>query len=225
MKKIISIIAVLIAMCSVFSKAKTNETRKISKELSQNKNDYSNITGTPEDSVIFYGGFAGVNDYIFTQIDSNFEPDTQAMIRADGFVSKPVKPGSRYMLEYLDNTTTNATLVSGSGGVASVHFTDNGYNAIYNVPTSILIIDVPKEPGLYYFGYYNGSFSIKMGELYTDDYSIVYSSTIRKASSLNEVLKYYKGTEWEPLINEELKKATVEREKRINDIRAKKSRR
>ncbi len=213
MKKIISIIAVLIAMCSVFSKAKTNETRKISKELSQNKNDYSNITGTPEDSVIFYGGFAGVNDYIFTQIDSNFEPDTQAMIRADGFVSKPVKPGSRYMLEYLDNTTTT---VSGSGGVASVHFTDNGYNAIYNVP---------KEPGLYYFGYYNGGFSIKMGELYTDDYSIVYSSTIRKASSLNEVLKYYKGTEWEPLINEELKKATVEREKRINDIRAKKSRR
>lgn len=212
MKKLISIIAVLIAMCSVFSKAKksNNEIKNDVKEIYQNKNDYSNITGTPEDSVIFYGGFNGVNDYIFTQIDSNFEPDTQAMSWADAFVSKPVKPGSRYMLEFIDNY------------VGSPSYGYDRTRGVYNVPTSILIVDVPKEPGLYYIGFYDGKLCINSGELYTDESSKFISPTLGKVSALKDVLKYYRGTAWEPLINEELEKATVERENLKKELKASK---
>ena len=203
MKKHIAVLAGLVLLFCSGAVARSREEKKKAKEESRqfkkdfnaSLNKFSNIKGTPEDSVIFYGGFEATgNDYLFTQINSDFEPDSQSMKSAYMFVSEPVQPGSRYMLEYW--YWTNSTPSFG-GSYASQHFTQQ---------TSPLIIDIPEEPGLYYFGYYSGIATVVNGRLIECGYA---PSAEMRDSALKAVLRRYRGTAWEPLIKKELAEAKV----------------
>ncbi len=204
MKKHIAVLAGLVLLfCSGAvarsreeKKKAKEETKEIVRELKEHQNSFKDTKGTPEDSVIFYGGFeATANDYLFTQINSDFEPDSQSMRREYMFVSEPVQPGSRYMLEYWWYWT--ASTPSSSGSYASQYFTQQ---------TSPLIIDIPEEPGLYYFGYYSGIATVVNGRLIECGYA---PSAEMRDSALKAVLRRYRGTAWEPLIKKELAEAKV----------------
>lgn len=205
MKKIISIIAVLTVLCSVaFAEipGKAGGGKKEDREIvTQYMNDYTNIIGTPEDSVLFYGGFCGGNDFIFTQINPDFEPDVQGWGHTNFFTSKPVKPGSRYMLEYWSWFWLNYT--------GSAHFT---------VQTTPLIVDVPEKPGIYYFGFYDSMSTFVDGELIENPR---FTSIKERAGCLRKILKLYAGTAWEPVIKEELKKAEAEAKQNKKDRKEK----
>ena len=178
------------------------EAREIKRELKEHRNSFKNIKGTPEDSVIFYGGFSGEgNDFIFTQTNSDFEPDIQAMKKEVFFISEPVKPGSRYMLEYLCWHHTQVYWVGNK-----CYSSDVSESSSYTAQNSILVIDVPTEPGLYYFGYYAGQSSIRNGELTDIDYN--YAVEV-KDNALKKMRSYYKGTAWEPLIQKEFEEAEI----------------
>lgn len=220
-KRIVALAGIAMLLCTG-AVAKSREERQRKKEAQKanrefwkdfnaNLNDYSDITGTPEDSVIFYGGFGrSQNSCIFTQINSDFEPDTQfmdcktnsAMWSGIFFISKPVTPGSRYMLEYW---YCKGIQYYGS--------------RTYSPRDSILIIDIPEEPGLYYVGTYAGIESMAHGELteYKD-----FPSAEERPHALKQVLSLYKGTAWEPLIQKELKEAEASAAQHKADRRKKK---
>ena len=179
------------------AKEEQKESRAFWKNFNDNLNDYSDITGTPEDSVIFYGGFVPcMSQCMFTQINSDFEPDIQCI---DGkehslgafFISKPVKPGSRYMLEVW-------------------HFYQAyGYTGTqaYTPQNSPLIFDVPDEPGLYYVGTWGVPDTMMYNELIENK---TWTCVTEKPKALKKMLTVYKGTSWIPLIQKELEVATAE---------------
>ena len=150
--------------------------------------DYKNITGTPSDSVVFYGGIApglekGWATYVFSEASPiRLYPD-QAMTETPFFVSMPVRPGSTYILRKW----------------ASVY----GPAASFSEKDSILTVRVPKEPGLYYFGYYDGYTSIVKKSLKEFRRP---SSASMKREALEAALECYKGTVWEDYIRAELDK-------------------
>ena len=178
-----------------------NAMREMVKEVESLQVNYAAAAGTPEDSVIFYGGFYdGDNDFIFTQINSNFEPDCQGVYNEKYFVSAPVKPGSCYMLEYW-------YWINGQ------YFSLNDFMP----QTSPVIVQVPEEPGLYYFGCYAGDVSLNEGEATAWDKK---PSAEMKPRALEKALSCYRGTAWEPLIRKELAQAQAEASQHKEDRRA-----
>ena len=195
-KRIAAMVAVPILCLSARSYQNRYNTNSYKTSLERAKEvkalqvNYAKVSGTPADSVVFYGGFYdGDNDYIFTQIDSSFEPDSQGLFNERYFVSAPVKPGSCYMLEYW------------------YWIGNNFYSMNDFMPhNSPLIIKVPEEPGLYYFGSYAGYNSLSWGRLI--DWTSKPSDEM-KPKALEKALAYYKGTAWEPLIKKELADAEI----------------
>ncbi len=212
-KRIVAMAGIALLLCTGAvarsreeKKKAKEEAKETKKELKENLNSFKDIKGTPEDSVIFYGGFEGMgNDFIFTQVNSDYEPDIQSMKGELYFVSEPVKPGSRYVLEYWcwHYHVTYTTFI---GTKPQYHTVDYSQNRSYTAQTSPLVIEVPTEPGLYYFGYYAGESSIERGELVQMAYN---PSVEAKDNALRKILRYYKGTAWEPLIKQELAEAEV----------------
>ncbi len=197
MKKFIMVFSALLTLvlcAAVAGKIRDRQAQK--KVIWKNFIKYKDFNGTPENTVIFYGGFHGTgNDFLFRQVDPECDPDTQALGDEEYFVSKPVRLGTRYVLEYW--YWTDGTETTEGSSLARD----------YDERTSPLVIDIPFEPGFYYFGYYDGRASIVNGELMEWD---SHPSAEMKPAALREVLKRYAGTSWAPLIKEELKVAEAE---------------
>ncbi|MBP3772870.1 MAG: hypothetical protein J6I53_09305 [Treponema sp.] len=162
-----------------------------------NISEYQSASGTPEDSVVFYGYIAGAtsiakeqeNIVQFSQMNSNFPPDHQQM-KKNIFVSKPVAPGSLYFLQ-------------GMAGEAqkTIGNTIWIYNETFPMQEELvpIVINVPKEPGLYFVGSYYDPLKLLENEV---------KKSNDKASEkicLKGALKLYKGTVWEKAIEERIK--------------------
>ena len=127
-----------------------------------------------------------------------FEPDAQGVSEEEFFISEPVRFGTRYMLEYWYWTDTTDT------------FEGNAVARDYTEQNSPLIIDIPYEPGFYYFGYYDGRPSIIKGELTEWN---GHPSVEMKPEAIRKALKYYGGSAWAPRLWAELKQAEAEAKK------------
>lgn len=152
--------------------------------------EYTKVAGSPDDSVIFYGGICR-NDkdpydfyyYTFGEKGAEQSELDQTTKRTKFFVSEPVKPGSSYILRHWRDVKSPV------------------YK--FDEDTTILTVDIPQEPGLYYFGFYDGFTYITKGKLQLFKSS---SSKKIKKEALEAVLECYKGTEWEDYIRKELEK-------------------
>ena len=151
--------------------------------------DYKKIAGSPDDSVVFYGGFNSYrNDYIFAEIAPEQARSDQELDGVQFFVSEPVKPGSVYMLRYWDSW-------DGKG------FRYYSWQKTFSEDNSLIIINLPTEPGLYYFGCYDALKTDQSGQLTENPR---HSSASMKRTALKEALECYKGTVWEDRIKAEL---------------------
>ncbi len=151
--------------------------------------EYTKLSGTPDDSVVFYGGFCRNNKYAYYCYNYIFERKGAEQSELDQeskktrfFVSEPVKPGSTYVLRYWK------------------YLLGEAYK--FDEDTSILAVDIPQEPGLYYFGFYDADNSIEKQQPVKLDSN----SNALKKEALEAVLECYKGTEWEDYIRKELEK-------------------
>lgn len=198
MKKYTSALLCLavLALCAATA-GKLRDKQAKDRIIWKNHVKYRKFNGTPENTVIFYGGFhGGSNDLLFRQVDPEQESDMQAVIEEEFFISEPVRFGTRYVLEYWywadpSDPFENSTAIARD----------------YTEQTSPLIIDVPYEPGFYYFGYYDGRPSIVKGEL--TEWS-GHPSVEMKPEAIRKALKCYAGTRWAPLLRAELKQAEAE---------------
>lgn len=157
----------------------------------KNKAEYQKATGTPEDSVVFYGSFTYNTVQSFSQMNPDFPPDYQEMEKPI-FVSKPVAPGSQYIM--MRNTGTETRYV---GRIRYIY----NWNQALPLQGALapLVINVPKKPGLYYVGSFEGK-NISVGEKYEP----MEDSAELEEGCLRGALKLYKGTVWENAINQRL---------------------
>lgn len=154
---------------------------------------------TPENSVVIVGRVGFIDEgaeAFYAQVDPKYPKDAQPIV--DGYiVSKPVVPGSTYVL-------------------ANIPWTyDNGYTLYEGmIPnTSRFLIKVPEKPGIYYLGWYsaweiasyeNGEIDYLEGDL---EYYANEGEDKKLVKMLNKFLmSYYEGTCWEPEIQENAKK-------------------
>lgn len=151
------------------------------------KDLYQTAVGTPEDSVVFYGMLAGDSYHAFSQMNPDFQPDFQTL-SAPVFVSKPVAPGSRYILERN----------SGRIRAGKIEYYWDSYYSM-QAPLAPVTVNVPKKPGLYYIGHYDGS-AIARGDYQRKDKNPESS----ELTCLNDALKLYEGTAWEKPILERI---------------------
>lgn len=148
-------------------------------------------TGSPEDTVVFYGGFTNTQDYRFSQRDSNFPADFQYLEHCDEvFVSAPVAPGSTYTIEYFGGAFSSGYVT----WVFGRHYPLNFHNFDFQIP---------KKPGLYYLGYFDGVESYKNGEFKKAKF-LLKSDKSAELDALKVALKVYKGTAWEPVIQKKI---------------------
>jgi hypothetical protein len=149
--------------------------------------------GTPENSVVFIGMIPQSFSVVFTQIKPRGSHDVQefkfGITNASGIiVSKPVKPGSQYIISHMDG--------SSSGG-----FSRTSWNIDYTEDNKTFLIDIPEEPGYYYFGSYLGlDVALDPATVIKDEYYMGEDKEkiLRPQKLLLEqAIKYYKGTEWE----------------------------
>ena len=142
--------------------------------------------GTPENSVIFIGYYQNNSEMHWSQSDSEYAPDFQKL-EAPYIISAPVAPGSRYRLVYCYGQYRTGQYIT-------------YWNPTYSLQENYFDIKIPDEPGIYFFGYYNGGGSVTNGK--NVEQTGLFSSTVEKAElyCLKEALKVYKGTAWEPVI-------------------------
>ena len=197
MKGRMAVLALAAALlCAVAAAGTIRDRMKDQRVVRKYHIKYKDFNGTPNNTVIFYGGFHGTgNDFIFNQVDPDHEPERQAVAGEEFFVSKPVRFGSRYILEYWYWTD------------AAENYEGFSTSRSYGEEDSPVVIDVPYEPGFYYFGYYDGRPSITSGSLVEWD---LHPPVEMKPAALRKMLGCYRGTDWEPLIREELKAAEAE---------------
>ena len=132
-------------------------------------------------------------------MNPDFPPDCQD-IGSPAFISKPVAPGSTYVLEYQ----------SGSERVGNVIYQWGSYYSL-QMPIAPITINVPKKPGLYYVGVYEGR-NIARGkyeksENYTD---------ASESFCLECAMKLYEGTAWEKAILERMEELKQEKAEKKN---------
>ncbi len=147
--------------------------------------------GTPENSVIFIGFYGNNGSMYWSQCNSEYQPDYQ-QLEGPYICSAPVAPGSRYRLEF----------VSGSMTVGRVTYT---WSDVYSLQNNGFDIKIPEEPGIYFFGYYNGQDSFTNGE--PKEMKGLFATTNpvkQERECLQFALKKYKGTDWEPVIQKRL---------------------
>ncbi|MBQ9281907.1 MAG: hypothetical protein IJ207_06875 [Treponema sp.] len=191
MKKIIWTMAIfaaisfaLIGCSSVMSSAYTS---------TENISEYKSATGTPEDSVIFYGWIEGNEVTEFSQMNSELPSDFQQM-KNSIFVSKPVAPGSLYFLQGMSGKARRTGL-SLEGNIIWI------YNEIFPMQSDFvpIIVNVPKEPGFYFVGYYAETIKLLEGDVKKSD------NKSAEKICLKGALKLYKGTAWEKAIKDRIK--------------------
>jgi hypothetical protein len=144
------------------------------------------VQGTPEDSVLVYGVLANTNRMYFSQMNPERPADFQQAEMSGGyFFLKPVSPGSRYAVTYLD-------ISEREGGV------EYYYQDFLSLQGTFFDFSVPDKPGLYYYGAYDAYESLKTGE----KIKCGSKSKERKAQiyCLKSILPAYQGTEWEAVI-------------------------
>lgn len=154
-------------------------------------------TGTPDNSVIFIGYYANNTAMSWSQCNSTYAPD---YLTIDGpfVISAPVEPGSKYRLAYVSGSYTN--------GKTHEYWTEQ-----YSMQNIDFDIEIPDEPGLYYFGYFSGQDSYNNRKPTPAEPGTFKGSATpekRELYCLKQALKLYKGTEWEAVIKarmEELK--------------------
>ena len=151
------------------------------------KAEYQASVGTPEDSVVFYGFLSMDSFHSFSQMNPDFPPDYQE-ISNQAVVSKPVAPGSQYVLEY------NA----GSYRAGNVQYYWGSYYPL-QTPLSPITVNIPKKPGLYYMGIYDGR-SVAWGNKGKDEKL----TDGNESFCLECALKLYEGTSWEKVILERM---------------------
>ncbi|MCR5289235.1 MAG: hypothetical protein K6E51_04510 [Treponema sp.] len=106
---------------------------------------------TPENSCVIYFSFFLNTEAAFRQINPELDVDEQHFeYKKSDFqcwtVFKPCKPGSRYML----------TKLKGSEGDMSGRFGGTIWDMDFDPSQQIFVIDVPKEPGVYCYGWIDG---------------------------------------------------------------------
>ena len=143
-------------------------------------------TGTPENSVVFYGFYESNVEMDWYQSDSEYAPDFQKL-DAPYIVSAPVAPGSRYRLEYC----------YGSYRVGNtIHY----WSPTYAMQENSFDIKVPEEPGIYYIGSFDGADSYRFGKNMPVTALFKAPSPERlEMDCLREAVRKYKGTAWEAL--------------------------
>ncbi len=161
------------------------------------KEDYQKAVGTPEDSVVFFGYIAGNTSQSFSQMNPDFPPDYQHMNRSC-FVSKPVAPGSTYVLEH----------TAGDCPAGNIHWYWAEYFSLQSA-VAPLFINVPKKPGLYYVGDYDGLKLVRKNTAENKD-SSHYGSTMEQWC-LKAALELYKDTAWEEAFTKRLEEIEAEK--------------
>ncbi|MBQ4377618.1 MAG: hypothetical protein II821_00255 [Treponema sp.] len=161
------------------------------------KKEYQSAPGTPEDSVVFYGYIDWDTGHSFSQMNPDFPPDYQKM-KSPGFVSKPVAPGSTYVLEQTE----------GSCVIGNVRWYWDQHYSLQSAATP-LIINVPKKPGLYYVGEFDG-FNIVKTKTVDDKNSTHYGNTMEQWC-VKAALELYRGTAWEEALTKRLEEIEAEK--------------
>lgn len=147
--------------------------------------------GTPENSVIFIGFYGNNSTMYWSQCNSEYSPDYQ-QLEGPYIVSAPVAPGSRYRLEWVSGSVNYGRTV--------VYWGD-----VYTMQYNYFDIKIPEEPGIYYFGYYNGKESFEKGEPVPMSGIFATTNPVKQEKEcLEAALKQYKGTDWEPVIRNRL---------------------
>lgn len=186
--------------------------------------------GTPADSVVFYG-FLPMNEIVkFKQIDKRFAADEQdgidlAMTDTSGFwLSTPVEPGSTYMISYMKGSVqggmkTGPGLVGGQWAQVTT-FETIVWDQEFDEDMQYFVIKIPEEPGLYCFGQYLGDNIMKKAQV-GEPTQIFDQNNITEmwgknanqivVNGLTQLMKAYKGTEWETLALKEIEKYSVKK--------------
>ena len=147
--------------------------------------------GTPENSVIFIGFYGNDSTLYWSQCNSEYHPDYQ-QLEGPYVCSAPVAPGSRYRLEY----------VSGSMVVGRTTYY---WSDVYGMQNNYYDIKIPEEPGIYFFGYFNGQDSFRQGEPVQMSGLFATTNPVKQERECLEfALKKYKGTDWEPVIKQRI---------------------
>lgn len=169
--------------------------------LTTNLAPYRSTELTPENSVVIYGGIYDSYEQVWTNDNPNLSSDKQKG-KEEIFVSLPVECGSKYYL-------------AGVKGHPASYSSTFSYsiNSEFDAGSSPLLVEVPKEPGLYFFGTYK----FKVSGIFSSKYSIISAfvrpSDLRKENiyCLKEAKKYYKGTVWEAYIDQEIQRLKNEK--------------
>ena len=144
-------------------------------------------SGTPENSVIFFGAYSDTAGIEWSQIDPDYPADylkANDIFGSAYFCSAPVAPGSTYRLEFLQ--------------VKNVA-------CIYSLNFKNLDIHVPQKPGLYYVGSFDGITAVEKSEnKEISSFHFIKKMKLSEKSLLKKVLSNYKGTEWESVIRERM---------------------
>lgn len=186
---------------------------------------FQSAQGTPKDSVVFYG-FLPMNDIVkFKQIDKKYSADEQDGIKLSltdnsGFwLSTPVEPGSTYMISYMKGSVPGGMTTgpeSFGGQMRQVtRFNTNVWDQEFSEEMQYFVIKIPEKPGLYCFGQYMGS-EIMVNAQAGNPTKIFDQSNIKEkwgkngnqviVNGLSQLIKAYKGTEWETLALKEIEK-------------------
>ncbi len=161
---------------------------------------YQNEKGTPKDSVVIYGFFKFNDKVVLSQVNPKFSADNIDM-EEDFIITKPLKPGSVYRWEYAGGHyfyTTSCCLT----GYSQPLKVWTGYFPMNN---EFLDINVPSTPGIYFIGLGSGEETFNEGSFVL--YDFLDEEKIRLRATyylLKRCLKYYKGTQWEPLFQEKM---------------------
>lgn len=182
---------------------------------------FQNVQETPKDSVVFYG-FLPMNDVVkFKQIDKKYPADEQDGIKlsltdSSGFwLSTPVEPGSTYMISYMKGSVQGGTTTESFGGKQALKFNTYVWDQEFSEDMQYFVIKIPKKPGLYCFGQYRGN-EIMANAQAGNPTEIFDQNNIKEkwgkngnqiiVNGLTQLIKAYKGTEWETIALEEIEK-------------------
>ena len=163
----------------------------LSSSISIEQDFRKSLKETPADSVLVYGNCPVAVS--FFQADTTKNPNMLWFVITDGIlVSKPVQPGSRYKALWASETIGRV--------IQHTFFGLNGQTPID--------FSVPKTPGLFYIGTYEGSFAY--GKFSKKEFTDKKKEAAAELKALKTVRRLCAKTEWEPVVKariEELQNA------------------
>ncbi|QTQ12106.1 hypothetical protein HRI96_07815 [Treponema parvum] len=224
MKKIIEKTAVILSIAAV-SLSTLISCASLPDFSEKQIKKFQDAKGSPNDSVVFYG-FLPMNNIVkFKQIDKKYSNDEQDGIKlsfndASGFwLSTPVEPGSTYMISYIQGSvqggTTSSTVTTAFGSATTITFHDYVWDQSFSEEQQYFVIKIPQKPGFYCFGQYTGR-EIMVAAQAGKPTKIFDQENIKEkwgknanqimVNGLKQIIKAYKGTEWENAALKELNK-------------------